>query len=289
MVVIDSPAKLNLALRVLGKRRDGYHELVTLFHRISLKDTLRLQKESDGIRLICSHPQVPDKKNLIVQAFRLLKKKHPFSGGVTVHLTKRIPVGGGLGGGSSNAAHFLIAMNRLFELGLSQRELMNLGGKLGSDVPFFISGARHAMGRGRGERIEPIPFRRRLWFLLLPSLRGLSTQKVYQALEPRKPLGSLTGVSRDVRIASAFLEKGDLRQAVQFLQNDLTKSAEQIRPSLKKTRESLSDLHLGTCQMSGSGPTLFFIFLSRREALQAFRKLPSRRSFFKSGILCHSL
>lgn len=286
-MLIESPAKLNLALRVLRKRRDGYHELRTLFHRISLRDTIRIRKRAIGIRLSCSHPQVPQRGNLIIKAFRLLKAECPFVGGVTVHLKKRIPIGGGLGGGSSNAAAFLLGMNGLFRLGLSRKRLMQIAAKLGSDIPFFISGSRNAIGRGRGEIIQPLPFRRRLWFLLICRRRGLSTRKAYQGFRLRRRRVSLTRVNRDVRIASAFLEKGKLAQASKFLLNDLVQSAERMQPSLEKMREWLGDVQLGTCHMSGSGPTQFLVFLSRKKALQAFWKLRSLRPS-ESIILCHS-
>lgn len=286
-LTLVSPAKLNLILYVLGKRRDGYHELLTLFHRISLGDTLRLQKRSTGLRLVCSHPRVPKQTNLITKAFHLLKARHPFSGGVTVRLMKRIPIGGGLGGGSSNAATFLLGMNRLFRLGLTPKELIELGRRLGADLSFFISGARHAIGRARGDEIEPLPFKRRLWFLLLPASRGLSTRRVYQGLRDSTRRVSLTKVNHDVRMASAFLEKGNLSRAERFLANHLTPSAEQIRPLLRKRRERLRGLHLGACQMSGSGPTLFILFTSRPKAEHAFRHI-RRLEWAKSAVLCHS-
>ncbi len=285
-MVLRSRAKLNLALRVGAKRKDGYHELVTLFHRISLQDTVTLRKRSEGIRLICSHPRVPQKNNLIVRAFHLLKATHPFKGGVTVRLTKRIPVGGGLGGGSSNAATFLIGMNRLYRLGLRRSELMKLGGKLGADIPFFISGERHALGLGRGDQIRPLPFKSRLGFLLFPSDRGLSTREVYSRFRPERPW-ALTRVKLGCKIASAFLEKGKPETALEFLQNDLAPSAQKIRPSLKKTRESLSGLQLGTCQVSGSGPTLFIVFPAHREAQKALLRF-RRHPLFRNTLLCHS-
>ena len=223
----------------------------------------------------------------MVRAFHLLKTKRPFSGGVTVRLTKRIPIGGGLGGGSSNAAAFLVGMNRLFQLGFTQKELIPLGKELGADIPFFISGARHAIGRGRGDEIERLPFKRRLWFLLLPSGRGLSTRKVYEGLSHGRRRVSLTRVGYDVRMASAFLEKGYLSRAERFLGNDLRGSAERIRPSLSQIRDRLSGLHLGTCQMSGSGPTLFILFLSRQKAVQALRQI-RRHRWAQSAIVCHS-
>lgn len=283
-LVIDSPAKINLALRVVGKRKDGFHELVTLFHRISLKDELVLRKKETGIRLVCSHPRVPIEGNLTIKAFHLLKKHHPFKGGVSVTLQKKIPVGGGLGGGSSNAAAFLLGVNRLFRLGLSRQKLMEIGAELGADVPFFISKARHAIGLGRGDRISSLPFKRRLWFLLFPSGRGLSTRKVFGAFRAGR---RLTEANHDVRMGSAFLEQGDLNRAGAFLKNDLQEVAERIRPSLKKTKKTLSALHLGICQMSGSGPTLFITLTSSHKAKQAFNEL-RRKQPQQKVILCHS-
>lgn len=285
-LIIESPAKLNLVLRVLGRRPDGYHRIYTLFHRISVRDTLKFQKRKEGIQLVCSHPRVPIKGNLIIRAFYLLKEKCPFRGGVSVRLTKRIPVGGGLGGGSSNAASFLIGVNRLYRLGLGPKALAGLGGKLGADIPFFLSGARHAVGTGLGDRIRPIPFRRRLWFLLISDGRGLSTRRVYQGLRLSKP-PSLTRVSRDVRMTSTILGKGRPDLAAPYVVNDLAKSAERLRPSLRKRLKSLRDRQLGSWQMSGSGPTLFAIYCSRRQALRAFHELRHHR-FSGKSLICHT-
>ncbi len=287
-MTLDSPAKLNLFLRVLGKRKDGYHELVTVFHRISLRDTLAIKRRpQEGIRIFCSHLAVPLKDNLISRAFYLLKKKYHFSGGVNVRLVKRIPVGGGLGGGSSNAATFLLGMNRLFRLGLTQKKLMHLGGQLGSDVPFFVSGMRHAMGLGRGEKIRPLPFKEKLWFLLFPSAQGLSTAKVYAQFHLPRPV-SLTRVIRDAKITPTFSENGNLVRPEKWWINDLTESAERIKPSLGKTRERLGGLHLGVCQMSGSGPTLFMVFRAREKAIQAHLKIRKRFKQIQNILICHS-
>ncbi len=288
-MTLDSPAKLNLFLRVLGKRKDGYHELVTVFHRISLRDTLTLKRRSqEGIRILCSAPRVPLQDNLIARAFHLLKKKYPFPGGVNVRLVKRIPMGGGLGGGSSNAATFLLGMNRLSRLRLTQKQLMQLGGELGSDVPFFVSGMRHALGLGRGEKIRLLPYKEKFWFLLFPSAQGLSTAKVYAQLRLQRPAPSLTHAIRDAKLTPTFSENGNLVRPEKWLANDLTESADRIKPSLGKTRERLSGLHLGVCQMSGSGPTLFMMFRSRAKARQARLSIRKRLKKVQGIFLCHS-
>lgn len=288
-LTLESPAKVNLTLHVLGRRKDGYHEILTLFHRISLKDRLRVKKKpSEGIRIFCSHPRVPKKTNLIVRAFHLLKERYFFQGGVTVRLSKRIPVGGGLGGGSSNAASFLIAMNRLFRLRLSLKQMICLGKRLGSDVPFFIFQTSHAIGRGRGDQVKAIPFRRRLWFLLISRGKGISTRRVYEGLSLSQNHHSLTRISQGVKMISNFLERGEIDRADRLLVNDLSASAERIQPSLKKVRERLRGLQLGSFQMSGSGPTLFSIFSSRRDALQALRRLQGRQRKPRNVFICHS-
>jgi 4-diphosphocytidyl-2-C-methyl-D-erythritol kinase len=286
-LILDAPAKLNLHLRVLRKRPDGYHELCTLFHRISLCDTLQLTKTAEGIQILCSDSRVPKRDNILVRAFKLLKKERPFSGGVRIRLTKRIPVGGGLGGGSSNAAAFLRGVNRLYRLGLSRKRIVELGRTLGADVPFFLSGSRHALGTGRGDKIRPIAFRKRLGFILFPARNGLSTRQVYQNLRLERGGGSLTPLTRDAKLISAFLEKGKSREALRLLVNDLAPSAERLRPSLKERRRNVSALQLGTCQMSGSGPTLFLLFANAAQAAKAFREVRNK-PLFGRAILCQS-
>ena len=289
-LAVSSPAKINLYLRILGKRNDGYHEIVTLFHRISLADTIHLRKIKEGIRLACSHPRVPIKDNLIVRAFDLLKSKYPFQGGVAVRLTKRIPVAGGLGGGSSNAASFLLGMNRLFKLKLTPSQLAKLGTGLGADIPLFLRGVPQAIGRGRGDQIKNLPLKGQLWFLLFPDSRGLSTAKVYEGLDLHKSRlrrRALTQVTRDVRILSAFSENGNLFRAGELFSNDLTQSAERIRPTLGKMREKLSSLQLGRCLMSGSGPTLLMVFPSEKKTRRALREI-KRKLGARPVILCHS-
>jgi 4-diphosphocytidyl-2C-methyl-D-erythritol kinase len=139
-ISVDSPAKLNLHLNVLGRRPDGYHELLTLFHRISLKDRITIKKTIKPIfSLKTNHPELRrPHENLIYKAYQVLGRIRSWPGGIQVKLDKKIPLAAGLGGGSSNAAHFLLAMNRLFGLKLPQKTLVQLGAKLGADVPFFL-------------------------------------------------------------------------------------------------------------------------------------------------------
>src|SRR3989338_8093573 len=183
-ITVFSPAKVNLYLQVLGKRSDGYHEIVTLFHRISLQDEIAITKtKRPGLSLITNHPKLKrPSENLIYKAYQALKRVGHWPGGVRVRLKKNIPVAAGLGGGSSNAAHFLLGMNKLFNLRLPKKTLFRLGSELGSDVPFFLYEVNQAIGTGRGEKIKPMPSRTKFWFVIVVPHFGISTALVYKRL-----------------------------------------------------------------------------------------------------------
>lgn len=287
-ITIQSPAKLNLHLRILGKRPDGYHELLTLFHRISLADTIRIRKSQKGFKLTTNIRSLETGEgNLITKAYRLLQKKFPKLGGVSVQLAKRIPLGGGLGGGSSNAAFFLLGMKKLFNLKIPRAELITMGKKLGADVPFFLSQSAQAEAWGIGEKMRRVPSGRRLWFLLLVSDQGLNTKKVYQNLAwAGRPL-SLTKERGIVRILRSFLEKNKIREASEFARNDLGSPAFRSMPSIPKAIAVLKDLGVPWVLMSGSGPTVFAVFSSRKEAVRAAKKLATVPVPYRK-VICHS-
>jgi len=287
-LAVPSPAKINLYLRVLGRRPDGYHRLYTLFHRISLADSLRIWKKKSGFLLRSSDPRLlTDEDNLMTRAYRLLQMKFPRLGGVSVSLRKKIPIGGGLGGGSSNAAAFLLGMKKLYGLKISQEALAKLGKSLGADVPFFIFNVNQAVGKGAGDDIFPRPLKRKIWFLLVLKKKGLSTKKVYRGLPPGPPAVSLTKATRAVTILCDFLGRGQICQAAKFLRNDLETSAIRLRPAIRKTIQRLQTLG-APARMSGSGPTVFAVFSNRRNALRAARKLLRERSN-RRLLVCHTL
>jgi 4-diphosphocytidyl-2-C-methyl-D-erythritol kinase len=288
VLTLKSPAKLNLHLRILGKRTDGYHKLLTLFHRISLADTITLRKGPKGFELTTNIPSLEaGEGNLITKAYRALQKKFPELGGVSVRLNKRIPPGAGLGGGSSNAAFFLLGMKKLFRLKISSKELFAMGEKLGADVPFFLSNTRQAMAWGVGEKLQKVPCASRLGFLLLVTDQGLSTKKVYQALSWNgRPL-SLTKERRIARILRSFLEKKRIREAAAFARNDLEIPAFRLMPSVPKAMAVLKGLGVPFVLMSGSGATVFAVFSSREEALDLSKRLKEVPVPFRK-VICHS-
>ncbi len=287
-LTVKSPSKINLVLKIIRRRPDGYHELATLFHRISLSDTLTIQKRKEGFKLRCSKRGLPvDETNLITKAYRKLQGKVKNLGGAEVFLKKQVPMGAGLGGGSGNAAAFLTGMKKLYGLKISTRELLALGGQLGADVPFFIHNINQGLGIGKGDRIKPLKTRTKHWFVLVASSRGLSTKEVYEnTIPPPKPL-SLTKVSRAITMLSAFLEKRAYDQVEAFLENDLEYSAFRLRPTLRKIITRIKKDGVPLTRMTGSGPTVFSILPDFRSAKRLVKKL--RRLLPSNQILlCHS-
>ncbi|MBM3118854.1 MAG: 4-(cytidine 5'-diphospho)-2-C-methyl-D-erythritol kinase [Chloroflexi bacterium] len=181
-----APAKINLVLEVLGKRDDGYHEVRSLVQTISLCDVLSFEL-ADVISLECTEPSLQTSDNLVFQAAELLKKVSGYREGVKIKLEKRIPWGAGLGGGSSDAATTLLALNKLWELKFTASDLVELAARLGSDVPFFIYKGT-ALVEGRGEKVTPLAASMSGWFvLLMPPLPKVlnKTQQLYSRLDAR--------------------------------------------------------------------------------------------------------
>ncbi len=156
IINMKAPAKINLFLEILGKRDDGFHEIETIMQEIDLVDKLQFEEIEEGVRLECSNRNVPvNEDNLVCKAAMLIQNECGIKKGVSISLEKNIPVGAGLGGGSSDAATTLKALNLLWDIGLNDEELMTFAGKLGSDIPFFIKG-KTALCCGRGEKITPV-------------------------------------------------------------------------------------------------------------------------------------
>ena len=177
---VFSYAKINLGLMLLSKRADGYHDIATLFQMIDLHDTLHFEKSDHLCSIEVSGIQVPaDQSNLIHKTMMLMQQQFSIKGGIHVHIEKQIPVGGGLGGGSSNAAMTLLAVNQLYQLSLKEKILHELGMQIGSDVPFFLKG-KTALGLGRGEQLEPLEIPSDYWLVLLFPDISISTAWAYQ-------------------------------------------------------------------------------------------------------------
>jgi 4-diphosphocytidyl-2-C-methyl-D-erythritol kinase len=254
-------AKVNLTLEVLGRRDDGYHELTSLAHTISLADDLRVA-EADEI--VCRAEGLllgPDEPNLVVRAAETLQAWTRIDAGAELTLRKGIPVAAGLGGGSSDAAATLVALNTLWGAHLRAAELVSLAAQLGSDVPFFVRGGA-AVLRGRGEQLTPVQPLKRQWLVLAvpPHTLATKTAALYAALTP----GDYTG-GHATDEATAQLERGVTLAGIR-LANTFQRAAKQVFPGLSDAwREA--ELTCGRpFHLSGAGPALFCLAESRAEA-----------------------
>lgn len=265
-VVLRSPAKLNLFLKVLSKRPDGFHDIETVFERISLSDELRFRENSQrAIRIDCRHPHVPrGPANLVYKAVRLIQEDLGIEKGVDIHITKRIPVAAGLAGGSSNAAAALLGLNRLWGLKLSHSQLVSYAQRLGSDVAFFLYDCPWALGTGRGDKIRKLNLKTRLWqVVVVPCLRMYS-REVYAGIDWPLPLGPaamnvLTKGKDDATIFIHHLRRNQTAEAGRLLTNDLEKVIVRLSPRLEKLKEKLKSLDTQGVMISGSGPAVFGI------------------------------
>jgi len=257
-LTILSPAKVNLYLKVMHKRRDGFHDIVSVMERISFCDCLKITvTKRKGLSFKCNWSYLENDNNLVIRAFRLLRKeiRPSFPGGIKISLRKQIPVGSGLGGASSNAASVLLGLNRLLNLGLSRKKMFLLGARLGSDVNFFISQARFALVRGRGEEVFPIAttFRFSQCLILIPE--PISTARIYHSFSQKV---RLTNSLDNAKLITFALKQKDIFLLKRLLFNNLTPMAIEASARLRKVYSLLNQSE-GDFVLSGSGSSLVFL------------------------------
>jgi len=281
-VILKSYSKVNLYLQVLNKRKDKFHNIKTIFERIGLCDKIILKIRRDNvIRVKCANPAVPlDDSNLCYRSARLLQEKLKANSGADITIVKNIPVGAGLGGGSGNAAATLMGLNSLWKLNLSRKKLAKLGAQIGSDVAFFIHDVSFALGTGRGERILPLlgKGRVKLWHVLVVPKIHVSTPLIYQKWDE---ISALTAPGDGVKIFLPALRKTNLSRISENLFNSLEPITIRLYPEVQRVKNELSKLGLKTILMSGSGPAVFGIVNSRKEALLLSRKLARDHSSWR--------
>ena len=255
-----SPCKVNLILNILGKRPDGFHELETLMHPVAICDEMTFERAGVGLRLTCSHPELPvDAKNLVHRAATSFLAAAGIADGVRIHLQKNLPLAGGIGGGSANAAVTFSALNELFGSPLPLGKLHELAAALGSDVPFFLYD-QPALATGRGEKVQTLEafpaLRDKAFFLAHPGF-GISTPWSYQNLA-RFPQ-ALNGQAGRAQKLASLLQNGDLKPAAVEIYNSLEAPAFDKYPVLQLYKEFLRDNGALVSLMSGSGSTTFAI------------------------------
>jgi 4-diphosphocytidyl-2-C-methyl-D-erythritol kinase len=251
-----APAKLNLFLHITGRRHDGYHDLQTVFQLIDLADDIDIELRSDGLIERPAGPEgVPAEADLVVRAARALQAASATPLGATLRVTKRIPMGGGLGGGSSDAATVLVALNKIWKCGLNEDDLAAIGVKLGADVPVFVRG-RSAWAEGRGERLTPVQLPE-TWFALVHPQVHVPTAAVFQAPE-------LTRNSPPITMGG-FLQSGG--------RNDFEPVVRARYPQVAHALDWLG--HFAQARLTGTGSCIFAPCASLNEAQDIVTRVPA--------------
>ncbi|HEX3559787.1 MAG TPA: 4-(cytidine 5'-diphospho)-2-C-methyl-D-erythritol kinase [Pyrinomonadaceae bacterium] len=269
-ITLPAFAKINLGLRVRGRRDDGYHEITTVFQTITLHDKLTFEAWPDErLELVCRDPDIPvDESNLVLRAALALRERYGVRRGARVSLEKRIPAGGGLGGGSSDAAVALVALARLWGIETDVRELSKIGARLGADVPFFLTGGT-ALGTGTGTDITPLQDAPEMHLVVVTPGVRVSTAEAYRRLGAPALTKDTAVVNLSVSRAEAEFY-GSLRGVTA---NDFEAVVVRLEPEIGRARDALRGAGARRAMISGSGSSVFGVFESEREAGRACEAL----------------
>jgi 4-diphosphocytidyl-2-C-methyl-D-erythritol kinase len=264
---VRSHAKLNLFLRIAGRRPDGYHELESIFHGIGLADEIEFiptASESTEVEMRLGEGLKGDlpvpSENLVGRSVQALLERGGRNPGIKIRIVKNIPIAAGLGGGSGNAAAALVALGEMWGMGIAKDELLKAAASVGSDVPYCINGGT-VLAMQRGEQLTPLPAPDKLWFVIGISFRPLLTKEVYDQWDA---LGNATG-ARSAPMTLA-LGGGDVAEIASLLHNDLEPAAFKLRPGLERQKERLLAAGALSASITGSGPTLFGIVRNEEHA-----------------------
>lgn len=265
-LIVQTPGKVNLHLEILGKRPDGYHELETLIVAVGLYDRLEFQQQESGTTVTSSDPELSvGDDNLVTRAIALVRQESGIETGVSVSLEKRIPMAAGMAGGSSDAAATLAALNLLWGLNWSRERMAELGGRLGSDVPFFFY-APAAICRGRGEIVTSCPCPAVLHFVVVRPREGLSTKSVFSRITvPDEPVS--------VSPMENALQAGDTEKVGQLLHNRLEEASLALSEAVTDLQRRANSWNCLGHRMSGSGSAYFALCRSAEDADELARQL----------------
>jgi 4-diphosphocytidyl-2-C-methyl-D-erythritol kinase len=281
-VRIFTPAKVNLILRILDRRPDGYHNLWSLLHTVSLEDELHVRLHHNaGVTLECDDPTLPtDGRNLVARAAGIVLERARLAVGLRIRIVKRIPVSAGLGGGSSDAAATIVALNRLLDLGWSASDMAKVGQVLGSDVPFFFF-APTAYVRGRGEEVYPFRLTGRRWIVLVNPGFPIHTRWAYDRLASiRSTIRPLSPAI--TAISGATCVSWD--EVVPMMENDFEDALASTHPILSEIRTALRAKGAEVALLSGSGATVFGVFRDEGPAVRARDEIASEHRWWASAV-----
>lgn len=281
-VLVYAPAKINLILRVLDRRTDGYHNLWSLMQTVGVEDELyvHLTPRSSGIRLSCDDPLLPtDGRNLIVRAADVVLERAGLSVGLDIRVVKRIPISAGLGGGSSDAAATIVALNQLLGLKWSGALMATIGQVLGSDVPFFFFSPA-AQVRGRGEEVSPVIVSGERWIVLLNPGFPIETRWAYDRLSSTRPFiaplaDSIISLMQQPRVS--------WDDVVPLMENDFEHALSSTHPVLSAMKQSLLNEGAEAAMLSGSGATVFGVFRGEEPALRARDEVKRRHGWWSAA------
>ncbi|MFH1526919.1 MAG: 4-(cytidine 5'-diphospho)-2-C-methyl-D-erythritol kinase [Bacteroidota bacterium] len=269
-IQINSPAKINIGLNIVSKRDDGFHNLETLFYPLEfLHDTITFKK-SEKFSFVCSKPELQDSSNLIVKAVKLLEQKTEKRFNVDIYLQKNIPVGGGLGGGSSNAAAALFAINELFQLNLTYEKLQELSLQLGSDVPFFIK-AKPAIGKSRGEILTQVNFSIHFPILIINPGIHISTNEAFKNIVPKINTIKYEQIE--------FNNANEIKSWQGLIRNDFEECIFSKYKEIGRIKNILLENGALFSKMTGTGSTVFGIYENLSDAERIKKLFPE--SYFR--------
>ncbi len=270
-IEIAAPAKINLFLKVLGKRPDGYHNIYSWFQAVSLSDNLTISLAGSGdvrLKIKGDNDLLPHRSNIVSKAAHLMRERFGLDRGMDILLEKNIPVAAGMGGGSSDAAAAIKGINRLFGLGLDNKKMAEIGLELGSDIPFFFSSGQ-AEVTGRGENIDEIELPLNYELILITPYLEISTGAAYASLKM-----GLTSSRSDIKLFACKDFKGLIDELTQ-IGNDFEFEHFKAFPVLTEIKNALLDIGASLVRMSGSGPTIFGLFENIPEG-EGIRRLSRR-------------
>ncbi len=273
-ITLDAPAKINIYLDVLNKRKDSYHNIATIFCKLALSDKITVKMKQGGVSVTCSDNLLSGRNNLAHKAAILMKKNFLIDSGIDIAIKKNIPIAAGLGGGSSDAAAVIMAINTLFKLNAPRALLMEIARQLGADVGFFVSGYNAAIGRGIGDRLKVVDIALSFHVLLLVPNIHIHTNTVYKNMTL-----TLTKPHVNVNILAHILTRKDwMSKAADCLYNKLEDVVLPLYPVVSEGKLAMS-CFTGKALLSGSGPAIFGIFNTRKEAVRAQAKLENSKKW----------
>ena len=282
-IEIDSYSKINLTLNILGKRRDGYHNIETIMQSINLTDRIFIKEEKEGIKIKCSHPLVPiDTQSLTYRSAEKILNRYRIKKGVKIEIDKKIPLASGMAGGSANSASILVGINKLFALNLSNKDLREIGEELGMDVPFCIQNGT-AIAYHRGEKVTPLPpINPPMWIIIINPGFEIPTKWAYNNID----LDQIKREKNNTKVMLKALKEVGLEEIAKNLFNSFEELIIKKYPEIGKIKDRLIEESALGALMSGSGPTVFGIAQNKEQALKIYKKLKSE---YKSIWVVHTI